>query len=270
MRGILIKLAALTATLYLLACLYMFTVQRGLLFPVDTRDVALDVDGVPNASVVELSTSDGETLKAWWVPPATGEVVYLYFHGNSDTLETRSARFGLLTVDGAGLLATSWRGYGGSTGAASEAGLRLDAEAAYRWVQQHNIEPARVIIFGESLGTGIALWLATTQPAAALVLDSPYTAIFHVAQQRYPWLPVELLSRDPFDSLSIADSLRLPTLVFHCTEDRVVPYEMGEELFAALAPADKHFESVPGNCHVPSVQPLMPLFRELEQKVKAE
>lgn len=268
MRGILIKLAALAATLYLLACGYMFTVQRGLLFPADTRDVALDVAAVPNASVVELLTSDGETLKAWWVPPAGSEVVYLYFHGNSQTLESRSERFGLLTAEGAGLLATSWRGYGGSTGTGSEAGLRLDAEAAYLWLQQQNVEAARVVIFGESLGTGIALWLATTQPAAALVLDSPYTAIFHVAQQRYPWLPVELLSRDPFNSLALADSLALPTLVFHCTDDRVVPYTMGEKLFAALATADKHFETVAGSCHVPSVEPLMPLFKELEQKVK--
>jgi hypothetical protein len=269
LRRILLKLAAVPVVLYLAACLYMFTVQRGLLFPVDTRDVALDVGTVPNASVVAVQTSDGETLKAWWVPPGADQVVYLYFHGNSETLESRNERFALLTSEGAGLLATSWRGYGGSTGVPSEAGLRRDALAAYEWLRRQGAAAQRVIVFGESLGTGVALGLIAVQPVAALVLDSPYTAIYHVAEERYPWLPVALLARDPFDSLALVDAATLPVLVFHCTEDRVVPYRMGQALFAALPSADKHFETVAGRCHVPSVALLLPLFRELERKVRA-
>jgi fermentation-respiration switch protein FrsA (DUF1100 family) len=110
------------------------------------------------------------------------------------------------------------------------------------------------------------MWLAARQEAAGLVLDSPYTAIWRLGQQRYPWLPVEQLSRDPFDSLQWADDIDVPVFAFHCTGDRIVPYAMGEELFAALASSDKQFERIDRQCHVPSVEPLMAQFRELERK----
>jgi fermentation-respiration switch protein FrsA (DUF1100 family) len=266
-RKIVVRIALALLGFYLVACAAMYFAQRQILFPADTRDVALDVGLVPRADVVELHTSDGETLKAWWVPPANDQPVYLYLHGNAETLATRDGRFGLLTNAGAGLLGVSWRGYGGSTGSPSEAGLRLDAVAAYEWLREQGITPKRLIIFGESIGTGIATWLSSHQPSAALVLDSPYTAIYRIAQRRYPWLPVTLLSRDPLDSLQWAGAITVPVFVFHCTGDRIVPYAMGEELFAALASQDKQLERIDRECHVPSVQPLMAQFRELERKV---
>jgi len=247
----------------------MYLFQRSILFPADTRDVALDVGKVPNASVVALHTADNETLKAWWVPPADDtRPVYLYFHGNAETLATRDGRFTLLTAEGEGLLGVSWRGYGGSSGAPSEQGFRQDALAAYAWLKEQGVTPQRLIIFGESIGTNIALWLSAREDSAALVLDSPYTAIYQLAQLRYPWLPVELLSRDPMDSMLWVDQITVPSFVFHCTGDRVVPYEMGEEVFKALATPDKHFETIDRQCHVPSVQPLMPRLRELEGKLQ--
>jgi fermentation-respiration switch protein FrsA (DUF1100 family) len=206
---------------------------------------------------------------AWWVPPAAGQPVYLYFHGNAETLANRDGRFGLLTSEGAGLLGVSWRGYGGSTGAPSEQGFRHDALAAYEWLLAQDIAPARLIVFGESIGTGIATWLSARQDTAALVLDSPYTAVFELGQLRYPWLPVELLARDPLNSMLWVGQITVPVLVFHCTGDRIVPYAMGEEVFAALASQDKHFERIDRECHVPSVQPLMAQLRELERKVTA-
>jgi pimeloyl-ACP methyl ester carboxylesterase len=268
-RKIAVRIALAISGLYLLACAALFLAQRSILFPADTRDVALDVGNVPNASVVELHTADNETIKAWWVPPASGDKpVYLYFHGNAETLKSRDGRFTLLTAEGAGLLGISWRGYGGSSGAPSEQGFRQDALAAYEWLGMQGIEPGRLIIFGESIGTNIAVWLSATHDSAALVLDSPYTAIYRVAQQRYPLLPVSLLSRDPLDSMQWAGQVTVPAFVFHCTGDPVVAYAMGQELFAALASADKRFETVERECHVPSVQPLMPQLRELEGKLQ--
>ena len=254
--------------LYLAACAAMYVVQRAILFPADTRDVALDVASVPNASVIELRTADGETIKTWWVPPASpGRPVYLYFHGNAETLASRDGRFGLLTAEGAGLLGVSWRGYGGSSGSPSEQGFRQDALAAYEWLMGQGVEPTRLIVFGESVGTGIATWLSAQRDSAALVLDSPYTAVYKLAQRRYPWLPVKWLARDPLDSLQWAGQIKVPALLFHCTGDRIIPYAMGEELFAALASQDKHFEPIERECHVPSVQPLLARFRALEGKL---
>lgn len=268
LRRITVRLVLLAAVLYLAACSAMYFAQRSILFPADPRDVALDVGLVPRASVVELQTVDDETLKAWWVPPTeASKPVYLYFHGNAETLASRDGRFTLLTQDGAGLLGVSWRGYGGSTGAPSEQGLRHDGIAAYEWLLANGIAAERMIVFGESIGTNIALWLSARQDTAALVLDSPYTAVFELAQQRYPWLPVELLARDPMDSMLWVGQVDVPTFVFHCTGDRVVPYAMGEQVFAALGTDDKQFERIERQCHVPSVEPLMAQFRELEQKV---
>lgn len=271
MRKLLARITLVALGLYLAACLAMFFLQRQILFVPGTRDVALDVALVPNAQVIELATDDKETIKAWWVPPRDDtQPVYLYFHGNAETLASRDKRFGLLTADGAGLLGVSWRGYGGSTGSPSEAGFQRDALAASAWLREQGIGPERLIVFGESVGTGIAVWLSSQQATGALILDSPYTALDRLGQQRYPWLPVSLLMRDHFDSLQWAASITVPVFVFQCTEDPLVPYAMGQELFAAFAARDKHFESIDRSCHVPSVLPLMPQFRELERKVSVK
>lgn len=268
MRKFLTRTSFAIIGLYLALCLAMFLAQRHILFVPGSRDVALDVGKVPNARVVELVTDDGETIKAWWVPPRDDtQPVYLYFHGNAETLATRDGRFGLLTAEGAGLLAVSWRGYGGSTGTPSEQGFKLDAQAAYAWLQQQQMRPRRLLVFGESLGTGIAVWLGSQLGIGALILDSPYTAIWHIAQQRYPWLPVSLLMRDRFDSLQWAGAITVPVFVFHCTGDSIVPYHLGAELFAALASADKQLASIDRQCHVPSVLPLLPQLRALERKM---
>ena len=270
MRKLLARFTLVVFGLYLAACLAMFLLQRQILFVPGTRDVALDVALVPNAAVIELVTGDGETIKAWWVPPRdANHAVYLYFHGNAETLASRDGRFGLLVAQGAGLLGVSWRGYGGSTGSPSEVGFRLDALAAYTWLHEQGVAPEHLLVFGESVGTGIAVWLSSQQPTGALILDSPYTALDRLAQQRYPWLPASRLMRDHFDSLQWAAAITVPVIVFHCTGDPLVPYAMGQELFAAFGTQDKHFESVERTCHVPSVQPLLPQFRELERKVAA-
>jgi fermentation-respiration switch protein FrsA (DUF1100 family) len=253
---------------YLAICAFMFGTQRQLLFHPDPRDVALDVQQVPGARVERLHTSDGETLLSWWVPPATDKsAVYLYLHGNADTLAARAERLAFLSGQGAGVLAVSWRGYGGSTGTPSEAGLRRDALAAYEWLTAR-VEPRRVIVFGESLGTALAVGIAAEHESAALVLDSAFTSIADVARGQYPWLPVDLLLRDRLDSLAFAPRITVPVRTMHCTQDPVVPYALGMALFDAFPSSDKTLTSVEGRCHVPSVAPLGPALRALEQRVK--
>lgn len=264
--------AYLAATLYVTACSYMYFQQRSLVFNPGTDDVALSVGEVPSATNVTLTTSDGETLKAWWVAPQAGRPVYLYLHGNAGNLlgssnkpRERADRFGGLTQAGAGLLALSWRGYGGSSGAPSEAGFHIDAETALAWLRAE-LPAANIILFGESLGSGVAVQLAAREQFAALVLDSPYTSIVDVGAGRYPWLPVRLLSKDHFESLAHAADVSEPLLVQHCTQDVTVPYAQGQQLFAAIASNEKSFRHVEGNCHVPSIFTHLVLFRELEAR----
>lgn len=243
---------ALALAFYLAICAYMYAIQRSLLFIPDIRDVSADAARLPGAEAVILSTSDGERLNAWWKPPRTErDPVYLYLHGNGANLSRRTGRFQRMTEDGAGLLAVSWRGYGGSTGSPSEVGLRLDGAAGYDWLAA-KVLPSRIILFGESLGTGIATWLAATRASALLVLDSPYASIVDLGARRFPFLPVALLSRDPFRTIDLAAQVMVPVLAQHCTEDWVIPLSESRRLIAAF-PAEPDFTVIDGRCHVPDI-----------------
>jgi fermentation-respiration switch protein FrsA (DUF1100 family) len=271
-KKILLTLAAVLFTLYVAACGYMYFRQQSLVFNPSREDVALSVGEVPRAENLQLATADGETLKAWWVAPRSGHPVYLYLHGNAGNLRGsfndphgRATRFEGLTREGAGLLALSWRGFGGSSGSPSEAGFHVDAETAASWLREQHPE-SKVIVFGESLGSGVAVQLAAKQEFAALVLDSPYTSIDDVGTGRYPWLPVRLLSKYPFESEAFAPQVTEPVLIQHCREDRQVPYEQGRRMFAALGSAEKLLRTVEGVCHVPSILTELPLLRELESR----
>lgn len=270
MRTFLIVLGGIIVALYIAACTYMYVQQRNIVFEPGKEDVALAVNEVAGASNVTLETPDGVMLKAWWVQPRGGYPIYLYLHGNAGNLQGsfsnpngRAERFVGLTQGGAGLLAVSWRGYGGSSGEPSETGFMQDAETALAWIQQRSPD-SRIIVFGESLGTSVAMQMAAAHEFGAIVLDSPYTSIVDVGQRKYPWLPVRMLSKDHFESLQYAAQVTEPALVQHCTEDTVVPYVMGQQLFEALASQDKHFETIQGQCHVPSIFPHLQLFRDLE------
>jgi fermentation-respiration switch protein FrsA (DUF1100 family) len=186
---------------------------------------------------------------AWAVPPRAGKPVILYFHGNAGNLGSpgRVARFRALTEDGTGLLAVSYRGYGGSTGRPSEAGLHLDARAAYGFAAER-FGAAQLVGYGESLGTGVVLKLAAETPLAAVVLEAPYLSTVAVAQGIYPYVPVSWLMLDSFRSDEVIGRVRAPLLVLHGERDRVIPFPQGETLYS-LANAPKRFLRFPKGGH---------------------
>src|SRR6266581_7688701 len=145
----------------------------------------------------------------------------------------------LQTADGAGLLALSYRGYGGSSGSPSETGLIRDAEAAYEFAAAR-YGTARLALWGESLGTGVAVALAAAHPVAAIILDAPFTSAAAVGAAHYPFLPVRWLIKDPFYSDRRILDVRAPVLVLHGARDDVIPIALGEQLFA-LIPGPKQF-----------------------------
>ncbi len=254
-------LLATAAFGYLAVGAYIYAVQRSMLFVPDRSDVSGEVGRLPGAEALKLTTSDGETINAWYKPPRDeGKPIYLYLHGNGANLTRRAGRFRQMTEDGAGLLAVSWRGYGGSTGSPSEHGLRNDALAAYTFITSR-MSPARLVLFGESLGTGVAIWLAATRPAALLVLDSPFASIADLGAMRFPWLPVALMSRDPFWSIRLAPQVRIPVIAQHCTSDWLIPLREAQRLMAAF-PAAPDLGIIDGRCHVPDVgRVLLPRVR---------
>ena len=167
----------------------------------------------------------------------------LYFHGNAGSLRNRADRFRALAGDGYGLVALSYRGYGGSTGSPSEAGLIADAQAAYAFAAAR-VPAQRIVVFGESLGTGVAVALAATQRIGGLVLQAPFTSAVDVGARVYWFLPVRLLMKDPFRSDARIGKVTVPLLVLHGERDQVVPIALGERLFA-LANEPKRFVRFP-------------------------
>ena len=151
-------------------------------------------------------------------------------------MANRADFFHSLADQGFGLMALDYRGYGASEGSPSEAGFYQDASAAINYTT-HTLAVLtdRIILYGESIGTGVAVQMATEFPEAALVLQSPYTSTEAVAEQRYPWLPVHFLMKDRFDSLSKMKNVHVPLLLMHGEQDVIVPVSEGKKLFAGAS-----------------------------------
>jgi fermentation-respiration switch protein FrsA (DUF1100 family) len=231
---------------------YLYARQQSLLYhPQSKRFLAAEL-GLQGFEDVTIKTSDGETLVAYYKPASAGQPTFLYFHGNSDRPNSRQERKTLLTEDGRGLLYLCYRGFSGSTGAPSEAGLRRDAEAAYAWLSAR-VPAQSIVLYGESLGTGVAVELAGRVEVKAVVLDAPYTSTADVALLKYPFLPVHWLMQDQYPSLERISRLKAPLLVLHGTQDRMVPYEMGQRLFQA-ATVPKTFVTIPEGDHTHNLE----------------
>lgn len=214
----------------LLAAVYL--TQRAIMYPApQTGRTAPAAAGFPQAQEIVLDTADGEKAIAWHVPPRDGKPVVLFFHGNGEVLAWRVPRFSGVVADGTGLVALSFRGYAGSTGSPSEAGLIADAEAAYRFAASR-YAPGRIVPWGYSLGSGVAVAIAAVHPVGGLILEAPYTSTVDVAAAAFPYLPMRWLLRDSFHSDRRIGKVRAPLLVMHGVKDRVIPIGFGERLFA--------------------------------------
>jgi uncharacterized protein len=244
-------LAVIAGLAYLAIAALLYFQQRSLLFRPDATRVTPAEAGIPRAAEAAFAAPGGPDVIAWRVPPRDDtQPVVLYLHGNARNLGRRADRFQRLTADGAGLFALSWRGYGGSGGEPSEAGFRADATAALDLLAREGVGPERIVIFGESLGTGVAVMLAAARPVRGLVLDSPYESIAAIAATSYWWLPVNLLIRDPFRAIDAAPRVTSPALALACTEDWLTPYAGAQRLVAALA-GPKRLVTVQRRCHIP-------------------
>ena len=232
---------------YALVVAVLYFAQRSMLYHPTALRIPPAEAGMPEAEEVELRTSDGETLVAWHVPPRGDKPVVIYFHGNGEIIQWRIAHHRALIRNGAGLIAVNFRGYGGSTGSPTEDGLHRDAAAAYAFAVAHY--PAqRIVLYGVSLGTGVAVKLAAEQPVAKLILEAPYTSTADVAAGMFPFVPVHWLMKDQLRSDQWIGKVHVPLLIMQGTRDEVIPIRFGERLFA-LANEPKQFVRFEGGGH---------------------
>jgi uncharacterized protein len=235
---------------YLGGVAVLFFRQREFLFPIPpVGRTSPPAASFPQAEEHLLTSADGEKVIVWHVPAKPGHPVVLFFHGNGDTLAGLVGRFRGITADGTGLVALSYRGYAGSSGQPSEPGLLLDAAAAYAFTAARYMTD-QIVVWGFSLGTGVAVALAADHPVGKLILEAPYTSIADVASllSLFRLVPVRWLIRDQFRSDQRIARVTVPLLIMHGSRDAVIPIALGERMFA-LARQPKQFVRFDGGGH---------------------
>ncbi|MCL2464768.1 MAG: alpha/beta hydrolase [Micrococcales bacterium] len=227
-RGILRGIAAGVATIVVLSAVLgtgLALGQRHLIYFPDRSDPGPAAAHVTGGRDVQFTTADGLRLNAWLVVPTAGaqDVAVLWLPGNAGNRGGRAGIAQELAGLGYTVLLVDYRGYGGNPGTPSENGLALDARAAAAYLRGQGFPADRTLYVGESIGTGVAVRLATTDPPAGIVLRSPYTSLVDVARQQFPWLPVGLILRDRFDTLSYLPAIDVPVTVLCGSADTLVP-----------------------------------------------
>lgn len=199
-----------------------------------------DVAWTPRDSRLEfedlrLECADGVTIHGWFIPATNAaRATVLFFHGNAGNISHRVEKILMLLPLGVNVCIVDYHGYGQSGGKPGENETYLDADAAYEWLTKtKQIDPKRIILWGESLGGGVATYLAATNEVGGIVLESTYTTLPDVGKSAFPFLPTSLLMSTRYDSLGRIGMIRVPVLSIHSPQDEVIPYRLGKRLFEA-------------------------------------
>lgn len=229
------KLLVVAAVLYAGACVLLGSCQSKLIwFPGKPGELTPRDEGLEFEDVT-LPTPDGERLHAWFLP-ARGDArgALLLSHGNAGTIENRLGIARFFVEAHVSVLLYDYRGYGRSTGSPSEEGTYTDARAAWKeLVEKRSFAPARILLYGESLGGGVSVQLATEVKSGGLILHDTFSSLDDAAAHHYPWLPVRWLLRTHYDNLGKIQRVQAPLFVIHSPDDEVIPFAQGQRLFAA-------------------------------------
>ena len=231
----------LLAYVFLVALL--FVAQRSLLYPGARERPTLETYGATGFREITTEPEAGLSLYHWYrAPDRPDGLVVVVFQGNAGHLGHRVDKFAFIPRAGYGLLLLGYRGYGGNPGRPSESGLSADARSVFDWLRQQGVPAERIVLYGESLGTAVAVSLAEKEEIAGLILEAPMSSVMEVAQSHYWYVPVRWLLLDKWNSIERIRNVHAPILVYHGARDRVVPQRFGRRLFeAAPNPKDALF-----------------------------
>jgi hypothetical protein len=220
---------------YLLLLSGMFLFQRTLLYPAGTELPDIGSFEMPDLHEVKITAEDGLIQKHWYLPASrAGAPTVVVFHGNAGQLADRIPKFRFLADFGLGVFFVGYRGYSGNEGSPTQSHLTADAVKVLDWLEDQAVAPELTVLYGESLGSGVAVQAAAERKVAAVVLEAPFTSVGEVAQSHYWYLPARLLIRDQWNSLARAHLLTAPVLVLHGERDAVTKVEFGRRLLAAI------------------------------------
>ena len=227
------KLLATLAAIYGVICVIAYVSSRSFMYFPDSTRVAPSNVGLDGVNEVELEAGDAIALVAWYAAAERDKPTILYFHGNGANATERASRIATMRNDGFGVLYLNNRGYGGSEGSPTEQHNVADAVAAYDYLSGLGVPEQKIVAYGESLGSGQAVRLASERPVAAIVLESPLTSTIDVARSTYFWLPLQWLITDTYHNEANIRSVTLPVLVLHGERDETIPLSMGRRVYQA-------------------------------------
>ena len=238
---------------YLGICLFMFFSQRQLMYYPDREPLDAARAGA-GWQTVSTQTSDGLQLTHLHRPAQAGRPTLLLFHGNAGHAGHRVGKLDFLTASGVGIFLSEYRGFGGNPGAPTEEGLFADARSTLAWLAGEGVAGRDLILYGESLGSGVATAMASElaaagTPVAGVILEAPFTSMAAAAQFHYPILPARWLVLDRYDSLSRIGGIGTRLLILHGEADRTVPFALGRQLYESAA-EPKSFLPLSGIGHV--------------------
>ena len=230
---------------YILLLIVVFFFQGNLLYHPTVDNYINDqiVREPTEIKKVKITTKDNIDLNGWFYNRNTDKFkTILFFHGNAGSLENRTYKLSHFKNLNVNFLIIAWRGFSGNKGKPSEKGLYEDAESAVRWLKTKDINEKNIILYGESLGTAVAIEIAQNQKYAGIILESPFTSMIDMGKKYYPFFPVRFLLRDKFESYKKINNISIPLLIMHGKVDKIVPYDMGKKMYT-LANEPKFFYS---------------------------
>ena len=231
LRTNLLKFFLIILFLYLVILFFLFFYQRNLLYHPNENNYYGDKLTV-DIKKVKISTADNIELLAWYHEKNLKDYkTILYFHGNAGSLENRIHKLNHFKNLDINFLIIAWRGFSGNEGKPSENGLYEDGESAVKWLLNKGIEEKNIILYGESLGTGIATHISQNKNFAGVILETPFTSMVDVAKTFYPYIPVSLVLKDKFENKKKMKNISSPILVMHGELDQIVPFRMGEKIY---------------------------------------
>ena len=248
MRTLILGLAVIVG-LYLFIVVLAYSFQRSLLYFPDQYVLSEQELGAAGFDAVTISTENsGELLSLWREPRDATKPIIIHLHGNGGSAAVRLPIYQAMAQDGAGVLAVGYPGYGGNAGTPREDAFYAAAQANYDWLIGQGYSADKIVIAAQSLGTGVATWLAAKNEASGLILEAAYTGIDDMAQRQFPFLPAKPLIKDRYRSLDRINQINMPLSWIHGTNDELIPFAMGQRLFDA-AKEPKFAHSVKGGGH---------------------
>ncbi len=234
------KLISIAILVYLLFVAALFIMQRSMIYFPDTSRP----EPIQSAEIVKVVTQDKQELESWYFAPKISEKpVIVFFHGNAGNYGQRFYKVQSYLEAGYGILLAEYRGYGGNTGKPSEQGFYQDARAYINWlISDKKLKARQIILYGESIGSGAAVQMATEYDVAGLILESPFSSLVDVAARQYPFVPVKYLLKDKFVNIEKIHAIKTPLLVIHGDKDEVIPIALSKKLFKAARNPKKFIE----------------------------